>query len=391
MSTVEKFIIDIENLSWAIIAADGQLVQMATHDTEDGLAHISDGREIIVIVPPEDVLLTSCKLPKMNTSKLRTAIPFALEDQVIDDVDTLHFAFLQQQQNSGDTIVFVITHEKMQSWLARLNAINIKADTLLPKILTLPDFSAEKLDIVVAENIMIRTGEFLGFACDRANISFYLENMTLPQNIIVHNYTQTPLLLDQEIEENFFPAERYIGDLALNAAKITGVNLLQGRYAVKTSKFTAYHKLGKIASYLAMVWAAFLLIYPLGSYFILKSRLTNIDMQIAQIYKQQFPQATSVVAPKLRIQEKLSLLKTKQGQDGFLSLLARVSEAMQDESHIKLQRLDFQNNQLNLRISAASSYDISTFSDNLIKQGLSVKQQNATVSGTKIHAVLQIE
>ena len=56
------------------------------------LAEAALDRINIVIVPSEDVLVTTVTLPKMNRSRLLQAIPYALEEQVIEDVDTMHFA-----------------------------------------------------------------------------------------------------------------------------------------------------------------------------------------------------------------------------------------------------------------------------------------------------------
>lgn len=50
------------------------------------------GKEIIILVPAEDVLLTIVQLPDMSKTRLLEALPFALEDQLIADIDTLHIA-----------------------------------------------------------------------------------------------------------------------------------------------------------------------------------------------------------------------------------------------------------------------------------------------------------
>ena len=56
-------------------------------------------KEVIVVVPARDVLLISAQLPKMNRSRLLQALPFALEEQLIDDVEDLHFAAGVEQAN----------------------------------------------------------------------------------------------------------------------------------------------------------------------------------------------------------------------------------------------------------------------------------------------------
>src|ERR1700687_202408 len=79
------------------------------------LAALAMGKEVIVIVPGEDVLLVHAKLPKMNRSRFLKVLPFALEEQLIDEVETLHFA-LAETQDTGDLAVAVVRQQKMQEW-----------------------------------------------------------------------------------------------------------------------------------------------------------------------------------------------------------------------------------------------------------------------------------
>lgn len=390
----EKFVLDLTHLSWAIVDETGHIVQSAMQDEAIGLAEITEGREVIVLVPSEEVLLTTCKLPKMSKHKMMSAIPFALEDQVIDEVDQLHFAFFQRnEKNSADGIellVLVVAHAKMQLWLSTLKTLNIKPDKLLPTVLALPDTPLNIL--VTEENILVRNGEYSGFACDKTNILFYLTSMGSQSNTVIHNYTNHALQLPDVNDERFLSKDQYIGDLAQEVAKISNINLLQGgHYAVKSSKFNTQRNFSRMTLYLAFVCVGLLLIQPLCSYFILKSRVKVLDEEIAQLYKQQFPHSSALIAPRARLEEKLAKLKSNHGEDRFLILLAHISKALQADPNIKLKRFDFQNNQLNLRVMAKSSNDISNFTNFLINQGLKVKQQNATVAKANIYAALQIE
>src|SRR5689334_16197691 len=128
----EKLIIylnptDLNLPSWAVVAADGVVRQSAHRDHATGLAHIAEGKEIIAIVPAEDVLLTKIQLPKMNRARLMQAVPFALEDELIADVDTLHFAVGEYEADKELTVA-VVAQEKMQQWLGMLSSWQLKAD-----------------------------------------------------------------------------------------------------------------------------------------------------------------------------------------------------------------------------------------------------------------------
>lgn len=47
---------------------------------------------VIVLIPSVDVLLTTVLLPKISHSRLIQAIPYALEETLLEDVEQLHFA-----------------------------------------------------------------------------------------------------------------------------------------------------------------------------------------------------------------------------------------------------------------------------------------------------------
>ena len=62
--------------------------------------------EVIFLIPSKDILLTEVNLPPMSNAKLIKAIPFALQDMLIEDVNNLHFAIGKIQD--GVTSVAIV-------------------------------------------------------------------------------------------------------------------------------------------------------------------------------------------------------------------------------------------------------------------------------------------
>lgn len=399
----EKLIIylhahDLEHPSWAVLDAEGNVRQSESHDNALGFSQIAEDKEIIVIVPAEDVLLTSVVLPKMNRTRLAQALPYALEEKLIDDVESLHFAYGEHRADEPLPVA-VIAHERMEQWLNLLNAWHVKIDLLVPASFVLP-YEENAWHILVADMAIARTELFQGFACDKANLPALLalasaEANQAPQSIHIRNYTKEPFapLLNtlSTVQEEVQPEQHFIADLAHYAGKTPLLNLLQSRYATKKSKFPRRDKLWKAAIGFVTVWVAILFLYPTVSYFILKQRTHIINAQIVQIYKRQFPQSTNIVAPKLRLQEKLQKLSVQAGENRLLVLLGYVGKGIQVAESVKIKRFDFQNNQLTLELNAGSSEDFSAFTGFLTRQGLNVKQQNANLTGARVNATVLIE
>ena len=386
---------DLAHPGW-MVTDTNQCVQ---HGDPQQLEALQQDREVIVVVPPEDILLTSVTLPKMNRSRLLQAIPFALEEQIIPDVETLHFAAGQYFPDTALPVA-IVAHEKMQAWMALLHAWHVRPDIMLPVTLTLP-YEEKSWQVLLDNLAVVRTGKATGFACDRENIATLLnaaitgEQEHVPHVIQIRNYTNHAfaniLRVTAKVEEAFFPQEQMVMDIANGTNTEMPLNLLQGNYAVKKNRLPQMGKMLKACTYLAIAWVCLLFISPIISYAILKTRVNNINNQISAIYQRNFPQSSSIVEPKVRMQEKLQKLTGQVGESHLLMMLGYIGKGMLETPSIKLKRLEFQNNQTSLELTASTSEDFSAFTDYLTRNGFNVKQQTANLAGARINATIQIE
>jgi general secretion pathway protein L len=70
---------------------------------------------VIVLVPSEHVLHTSARVPVKGTAKILQTIPFALEDQIAEDIAELHFA-IGKRDEDGAIPVAVAAAADMEAW-----------------------------------------------------------------------------------------------------------------------------------------------------------------------------------------------------------------------------------------------------------------------------------
>lgn len=378
-----------ERPSWAVLAADGSVRQHAYHDSAEGLAQIAAEKNIVVIVPAEDVLLTAVRMPKMNRSRLLQALPYALEEQLISDVENLHFAIGVYQPDT-DLAVAIVAQAKMQQWQLLLQAWGVPAEIMIPLTFALP-FSEDAWHVLIQDMAVLRMQALQGAACDIQNFPAFLAaalaSVTVkPARIAIRNYSEHVVAEAVQVAP-----EDFIVDVARQALKTPYINLLQGHYAVKKSRLPPMDNLTRTVRMLSKLVLILLFFYPFGSLLILNHRAKTIDDNIAVIYKRNFSQATNVIAPKLRMQDKLNKLEAQIGENRVLLLLGYVGKALTETGGINLKRLDFQNNQLTLELTAATSMDFSAFTDFLSGKGLKLKQQNATLSGEHVNATVQVE
>ena len=397
----EKLIIYLQTNSspcWVMLDADGRVNDITYEGDAAKLAEIVTNHEVVVLVPAEDVLVTSTVLPKMNRTRLLQAVPYALEDQLLDEVDEAHVA-IGEQDAQGRLPVVVVKHEKMREWLALLSSWQVQADSMVPASLALDGDEQHWHAGIFQQSALVKTGRYHAFGCDADNFALLLalavqHALVQPQSIRISNATNHTYAVTVPVsitmEEDTVSPPQLLTELA-HGAVMPHVNLLQGSYALKKPKFPPMQKIWKLTTYLAAAWIALLFLYPLVSYFILSQRVHAIDTQIAAIYKRHFPQSKSVIAPKLRMEERLNKLNAQIGANKALILLAYIGKGMSLTPSIMLKRLDFQNDQATLELTAATSDDFSSFTDYLTQQGLTVKQQNANLNGAHVNATLVIE
>lgn len=388
---------DTEHADWAIVNEAGDVSQVVMKGEVAALAEAALDRINIVIIPSEDVLVTTVTLPKMNRSRLLQAIPFALEEQVIEDVDTMHFAAGEYHANKALPVI-VVSRAKMTEWMTLLQSFNIKADVMLPGVFALP--TAENHWYAHVNGIaVVRTNLVSGFACDQKNLAEMLalayesaEQKPQAIEVLTSHHGELPLSLPVKLTVIHATAEAQLEIMARAAVKETPVNLLQGEFQNKKARgMPKMTSLVRAAAYLGIALLAISFLYPVVSFIILDQRAKDIKSQIAVIYERQFPNSKSIVAPKERMQQKLNKLNSNLGDDHFLLTMANIGKALSQSSGVTLKRMDFQNNMVTLEISAASSDIFSSFTDAMTQLGLHVKQQNANLNGARVNATLEIE
>ena len=121
------------SFSWIVVTDDGtRLSSVSTGPLVQAVAMAAE-RKVIALAPGTEVLLTQVNLPVRSPSKLRQAIPYALEEQLADDVEGLHFA-AGKRTADGITPIAATARSNVESWMdtlgqAGLGASQIVADT----------------------------------------------------------------------------------------------------------------------------------------------------------------------------------------------------------------------------------------------------------------------
>jgi type II secretion system protein L len=144
MTTLDSILVrfdpdsDWREARWLVCDADGALGS-ERRDALETIAAECAGRPIIGLLPGAVVLATRAALPRASRNKRLQALPYALEDQLAADPETLHFA-LGRERDDGSCEVEIVARELIESVLARcrsaeltLAALHADAACIAPK------------------------------------------------------------------------------------------------------------------------------------------------------------------------------------------------------------------------------------------------------------------
>src|SRR5947209_173201 len=87
---------DDADLRWRRVVSTGAVRQ----GSQRGLEGLAPAEEIIVWTPAAETLLLRANLPTRSAAKIVQALPYALEEQLIEPPERLHFAYTHEADGS---------------------------------------------------------------------------------------------------------------------------------------------------------------------------------------------------------------------------------------------------------------------------------------------------
>ena len=137
-----------------------------------GVWTLAGGRLIIaerggpatILVPTGQVRLLAVDLPLANRARRLEALPFAIEDQIAEPIESVHLA-LGAEIAPKRYLVGVVRHEVMAAWVETAGEAGLGQAAMVPDALALPRPAAGEWAVdLAAERAVVRAGDGTGFA-----------------------------------------------------------------------------------------------------------------------------------------------------------------------------------------------------------------------------------
>src|SRR6185437_4091093 len=107
------------DVSWIILSDHSEIQERVLHGDLIALNTQINSLEVHTIIPGQDVLLTQAELPKLTRERLLQALPYAVEEKLIDDISNLHFSIGKLSSHTVPTAI--INKKKLEAYLKKLS------------------------------------------------------------------------------------------------------------------------------------------------------------------------------------------------------------------------------------------------------------------------------
>ena len=354
----------------------GRIVSAPQRGVLTQAAALAPGRRVCVLVPGADVVLTEVDVPVKTGARVQQVVPFALEEQLAEDIDQLHFAVGRRAGDSVRTPVAVVSRALMGEWLAALGGAGITAEAMYADSNLIPANPGQAVALLEGDGATVRP---VGGSPVTMPVDALAEALELvrpaPDAMVASERTASGLVLytgapewhqrSREVEavrERFDGIKVQLltdGPLALFAQQLptatTGaINLLQGPYAPATALNSGW-RAWRLAAALLVALVALHAEGSAAELIALSRTEHRLDGAIAETFLAAMPGEHNTQNARRRMEQRLALMQNGGDSAGLLGALSALAQASASVPGFHVQALSFREGALELRLAAPSA------------------------------------
>ena len=338
----------------------------------DALTDMTE-RKVIVLVPGAEVLTTSVDIPIKGGSHFLDALPYALEDELAEDIDQLHFSSGIRRSN-GRIPVAVVNRERLSQWVECFRELGIQPVSMIPDNHGLARIEDTISMLIAEDQVMINDGTNVEIVMQGINPSEVLSvigaideiklnravSPTMSKNVLIYcdaenhkKYQDDWLILNNKIEDltiNLLK-DGVISQLALTVVTGTGINLLQGDFGAKSEYSRLFRSWGYVAM-LLLVLGLVGIATKTTNYYLLKQEEMNLKHQFEAEYHQILPGTSSVNDPAGIIGSLKARIDASDTPSAFLQSLEQLSRALKQNKEARIDVISYRAGVVDILLTA---------------------------------------
>ncbi|HWG70357.1 MAG TPA: type II secretion system protein GspL [Steroidobacteraceae bacterium] len=399
-----------EETEWLIVDDSADAAPTRQRGTLSLAAAVSRNGKVVALAPATQILLAEPELPPGSGVKLARAVPFALEEQLTEDIDRLCFA-VGRRRPGGGTPVAVVSREVLQGWLSDLSAAGLEPLALYADIALMPDNPGQTILWLEKGRLAVRRPGALPFAVELSPVSEALvvagiipdpldtAEPKVPESAVLYltreDWSHSQHEFEQLAEKFDSLKVQLLPDgplpwLAREMRATDAVNLLQGEF-VRAADLGQRWRQWRVAAMLAVA----LLVLHVGAQALqirqAKHEAAALDGRIAAVFSAAMP-GEVVQDPRRQMQSRLNRIhQSGAGPEYFLRSLKILSGAMATAPKTDIDALSYREDSLDLKISAPSLAVLSQLSQLIGKQGMTaeIESSQPVAGGVEAHIRLR--
>lgn len=362
------------SVEWIVVDDNGTRHGEALRGSLQEASLAVQGRAVIVLVSSTEVLTTAVDLPLRGGAKLYSSLPFALEEQIAVDIETMHFA-AGDKRESGLRPVAAVSRDILDAWLELLADASIQPWKLIPEDYGLARIPGTMSILIDGDDLLFNDGGDVEFSLDGAKPSDALvvagkltdrENddpMADPKGHLVvycdaadeERFAHDWIALRHELHSvdiNLQP-DGALPRMAVTVASGHGVNLLQGRYGPKAD-YGSWLRPWRTAAGLLLTLVLIGFAGKGVDYYRLIQEEADLRAQFSQEFQQIRPGDTrEVIDPVAAVNSIKRSLGGGTAQPVFLDSLRELAAAMQATEDASVESLSYRAGVIDIRVSSS--------------------------------------
>ena len=405
-----------DDAEWVTLDDAGQPAAGRQRGPLELAAAVGRSARVVIVVPATHVLLAEPELPPGNGLKLARAAPFALEEQLTEDIDQLVFALGKRRPNGG-TPVAVVSRSVLEGWMSDLKTAGIAPVAMYADMSLVPHNPGQTLLWFERGRLSVRRPGMLPFAVELTPVTealivagiiadplrthglvSTLEAAPTPESALFYvtreDWGKVQTEIESLIDEFASLKVQILPDgplpwLARELRTTDAVNLLQGEFAQRRDSGARWHR-WRTAAALAIG----LLVLHVGAQAYqlhrAKQESAALDTEISQVFAAAMPTETPQ-NPRRQMQARLDRIRhSGAGPQRFLHTLQTLSGAIAAAPKTSIDSMSYHEESLDLKVTAPSLAALSQLSQTVGREGLIAEIQSSTPSGQGVEAHLQV-
>lgn len=357
--------LDEDRCAW-VLETDGRL--LSGESGWDAIPHPPEATRIRVLIPGDRITHAAVSLAARNPKLIEQALPYALEEQLAEDIEQLRIAH-GPRDSSGQVQARIVRSQDLDRLLEKLRQNGIQPDAVYSELDILPIPTEGWTTLAWDGIVLARSSEGQALALDLGLLGPLLDGAAPVRAI------ETP--------EGPLPwLHRHLHERGM-------IDLIGGDRAAALGDRLRPWLTPAILAATALLLQAGLMLHDIRN---LDRQRAAMQAEIERLAHEAAPEVKRWVNPIIQLRQLATGGTEPPAESGMLDMLARLAPALAARPDIKLGTLRFQGGTLEAQLSAAEGGSLEALLETLRKQqGASVELAEQRVEGGQATARLRIK